>query len=412
MVSIRQSLSAPTLRSFKSLINQNKDFTLQSIPIPVIASAGGESTQQVNDILEYIQLSPTSYNNYQINILTNDFISFPTFISEDESIATVDSQGQVIKVSDGTTNIIVEVDGYRKKTSVNVAESTPTTQFLSGSFVSGSLGKDACDNIDSRIAGKTLSANGSIYSSQDHTNDIYTRNPDVWCSDIDLTCISPSNSNSNNKKAGTLVTPRHVLASAHYTYGVGTKVYFVSQDGNNTVYERTVLSRIIHPDYNPYYPDLVIYCLDQDLPANITPCKVLPSNYSNYIVELVKGRAAALRLDQEEKALVGDLYSISTLDPKRIAFTAPIDSNRQEFYEDIILYDSSNPAFLILDLGNGPELVLLTVWTYGGGGSGTFVTPFISDLNQMIADSDTAAGNGGTGYTLTEADLSGFTDFS
>jgi hypothetical protein len=407
-VNIRQSFSAKTLKSFKSVIDEGKDFSFVAVPIVVIESAGGESTQQTNDVTETIQASPTVHNNYHIIITSNDFIDAPIFSSENSSIATVDQQGNVTKVSDGITNIIVDVGGYVKKTSVNVASSAPTTQFISGEFVSGSLGEDAVDNIDSRIAGKTLEANGNIFTSQDHVNDVYIRNPDVWCNDIDLTCISPSNSSGNNKKAGTLITPRHVLIAAHYEYGVGTKVYFVSQDGNNTVYERTVVARIRHPDYSPYYPDLTICCLDSDLPENITPCKILPANYSNYLVEMTKGRAPVLRLDQEEKALIGDLWALST----RASMTTSTDSNRLEFYESIILYDSGNPAFLILDLGNGPELVVLTVWTWGGGGGGTFITPHIAALNQMIADSDTAAGNGGTGYTLTEADLSGFTDFS
>ena len=43
--------------------------------------------------------------------------------------------------------------------------------------------------------------------------------------------------------------------------------------------------------------------------------------------------------------------------------------------------------------------------------AGTFITPQIPDLNAMIVTADTSAGNGGTGYTLTEADLSGFTNF-
>ena len=84
----------------------------------------------------------------------------------------------------------------------------------------------------------------------------------------------------------------------------------------------------------------------------------------------------------------------------------------RRFTESTISGDSGNPAFLILDLGSGPELVLLTVWTGGGAGSGTFVSSQIDDLNAAIATADANAGNGGTGYTITEADLSGFTSFN
>jgi hypothetical protein len=97
---------------------------------------------------------------------------------------------------------------------------------------------------------------------------------------------------------------------------------------------------------------------------------------------------------------------------KLASVITPKSANRLEFYESKISGDSGNPAFLILDLGNGPELVLLTLWTFGGSGSGTFITPHITAINAMIATSDAQAGNGGTGYTLTEADLSGFTNFA
>ena len=96
---------------------------------------------------------------------------------------------------------------------------------------------DAVQNVDSRIVGKTKAANGSIYTSQDHTSDVFVRNPDVWCSDIDLTCISPSNSNANSRKSGYTNYSRHIVNASHYEFNVGTRVYFVSQDGNNTVYE-------------------------------------------------------------------------------------------------------------------------------------------------------------------------------
>ena len=110
-------------------------------------------------------------------------------------------------------------------------------------------------------------------------------------------------------------------------------------------------------------------------------------------------------MDQEEKALVTDLYNLS---PKSASFSTPNDLARLEFYESKISGDSGNPSFLIIDLGNGPELVLLTLWTYGGAGSGTFITKHITTINAMIVTADAQAGNGGTGYTLTEADISAF----
>lgn len=409
MITIYQSFPGQTLKTCKSLVDDQKDFTFNLVDNIKVDSAGGESVVTLNDVNNLTQSSPTIYNEPQISISSNDFLEFPTFFSSNTSVLTVDSAGIVTKVSDGSAEVIVSVDGYSKSVLVDVASSSPATQIISSVFVAGSLGKDAADNVDTRIAAKTMAANGLIFTSQNHTTDTFVRNPNVWCSDIDLTCISPSNSNSNNRKAGTLVTPRHLAIAAHYEYGVGTKVYFVSQDGLNTVHERTVVSKVRHPSYTPYYPDITICCLNADLPATIKPCKVLPSNYADYLVELQRGRPPSLSLDQEEKALVTDLFSLKT---NGASFSVPNIANRLEFYEQKISGDSGNPSFLILDLGNGPELVLLTLWTYGGAGSGTFITPHIAAVNAMIATSDTQAGNGGTGYTLTTADLSAFPNYA
>jgi hypothetical protein len=407
-LNIQQSFAAPRLKSCKSVVDDFKDFTYYLADNIKVDSAGGISTVQSNDVVNTVQSSATVYNEPQIIITTNDFLEQPTFESLDTNILTIDSVGRVTKVSDGAAEVLIKVGDYTKKEIISVASITPSTQIVSSEFITGSLGKDAADTIDPLLVGKTMASNGRIFTSQNHTTDTFIRNPDVWCSGVDLTCISPSNSNLNNRKAGTLVTPRHLAIAAHYEYGVGTKVYFVSQDGKNTVYETTVVAKVRHPNYGLLYPDITICCLDYDLPPAITPCKVLPPNYSDYLVETELGRPPALCLDQEEKALVTDVYRLANL----AAFTAPKSANRLEFYESKIDGDSGNPAFLILDLGSGPELVLLTLWTNPGSGSGTFITPHITAINDMITTADTQAGNGGTGYTLTEADLSGFTNFA
>jgi hypothetical protein len=111
-------------------------------------------------------------------------------------------------------------------------------------------------------------------------------------------------------------------------------------------------------------------------------------------------RPPALGLDQEEKALIIDFLTSGS-------FRTPINANRLIFNESKISGDSGNPAFLIV---NG-ELVLITVWTYGGPGSGTPVAEHIAALNQMIADADAQAGVS-TGYTVTEADFSAWPNFT
>lgn len=238
----------------------------------------------------------------------------------------------------------------------------------------------------------SMEVNGKIFTSQDHASSAYVRNPDLWCGDLDITCASPWNSSGGHKRAGTLVTPRHIIGASHYEYSVGAVVRFVAKDG--TVHDRTVAGKARHPESRNYHPDLTIYTLDSDLPPTIKPCAVMPSDYSNYLENF--SRVACLGLDQEEKALVIDWYSRGNMQ-------TPTDPNRLIFHENKISGDSGNPAFIIVD----GEPVLVTVWTFGGAGAGTPIADHISDINGMISTADTQAGVS-TNYTVTEADFSTF----
>ena len=77
-------------------------------------------------------------------------------------------------------------------------------ELLSSEFISGSVGYDAVQNIDSRIIGKTKDTNGNLcYLRIIQLIHLYVIQ---MCGvTILTTCISPSNSNRNNLKAGTLI---------------------------------------------------------------------------------------------------------------------------------------------------------------------------------------------------------------
>lgn len=406
---IVQDFSAPNIKA-PSLADDGEILELSRIDNIVVVTPSTQSTQQVNDVIETVESDPVFYNEGRVEFATS-IASQPIYKSLDESIATIDQTGKLTRVSDGVARIVVSINGYAKRIDVDVTISNSSNTAIASKFVDGSLGQHLANTTDGLLDGKNKSTHGGVYTSQDHTNRVFVRNPNVWTGPVDLTCISPSNSGvSPNWRAGVAVTPQHILLSAHFDYGVGTIVYFVDNE-NNTI-SRTVVASVRHPDYAPYYPDLTICTLDQPLPASITPCKVCPANVQNYIVETFSGRAPCLVLDQEEKALVSDLQiiSIGTNTPwgENVWLQmSPTDSKRMEFYENIVLYDSGNPCFFIADLGSGPELILNTLWTYGGAGIGTAICGHIADINQMILNADTAAALS-TGYTLTEADFSSF----
>jgi hypothetical protein len=213
-----------------------------------------------------------------------------------------------------------------------------------------------------------------------------------------MTCISPWNSTGLNTRAGTLITPRHIVFASHYEISEGATIRFITDD--NQVVNRTMLKKIRRDNFPS---DITVGVLNEDVPSSISFCKVLPSNFSDYLptgISLI----GALGLDQQERATVIDMRAFAT---DLITFDYPVNTNKSVLYFGKFSGDSGNPAFLIIN----NELILLTVWTYGNAGAGTFLSLYIDLINQMIADVDVLASNGGTGYTLSTADLSGFTNY-
>ena len=250
------------------------------------------------------------------------------------------------------------------------------------------LSEHATKSIDKRLSGQNPEESISIYSVQDHNNGIYVRNKNCWCGDVDLSCISPWNSHAGNLMAGTLITPQHVLFANHFMVPNNTKIRFVSM--NNEIIERT----IVNQKYVGSPTDFNIGHLNAPVTDNIKPCKILPYDWSRYITydrnnfngTYLKFRLPTVALDQEEKALTSDVVSIDQ-PSKIIQCSLPLDEQRKRFYENLITFDSGNPCFLILnstfEFGDC-ELVLLTVWTRGGGGSGGFISSFIDQINQTL----------------------------
>lgn len=258
---------------------------------------------------------------------------------------------------------------------------------------------DAALAIDNRIAGRNPTNALPIFENYlaNGANGIFIRNTNCWAADLDLTCCSPWNSYLGHRMAGTLISPRHVLFAAHFDQ-IPTNRTLTFVDRQNNVITRTLVAKKRHPVFTPNYPDLTVGLLDSDVSTNqITFAKVLPDNYADYIRD--GARLPAIRFDQEEKALVGDVRYVTFIGPPFTSTSiVPVKPTRLAFFETVIAFDSGNPAFILV---NG-QAVLLTLWTSGGGGSGTSVTAFQADINQLMSDL-------GGGYQLTEIDLTAFT---
>ena len=271
------------------------------------------------------------------------------------------------------------------------------------SYVAGTFADVLNSEALVRIAGKDKTSM-PVFTTQDHATSTYVRNPDCWAADLhgELTCASPWNSQLGNRKAGTLITPRHVVCAHHYAISTGTTLRFVAED--NTVHERSVVqtSKGLQFMAHNMTSDFMVLLLGSDLPAAIKPCKILGNDVFDVVdgTRWVEGGGFAnLALDQQERAIINPCRAV--LWSSMGGQSAEVGSPFAEFSEQIVGGDSGNPMFLVV---NG-ELALYT--TFLGPWGGSFTGTYEEALNGVIATLDGMEGVS-TGYTLTRVDLSGF----
>lgn len=374
-------------------------FKLSVSPIVRTLSAASSGIITQDDIILVQTSGATTITDYQTNVQQLIPGTYDVSIYSNNSGVILGPNGGSIAsgVSSGSTSLVaISSNGSFSSANVVVSGVVGTISTNFSSYASSSLAKEVNDAIDDRINGLDASTAKPIFSTQNHSTSTYVRNTNCWASDLDLTSISPWNSSGGSTRAGTLISPRHIIFAAHYQINNGSTVRFV--DNNNNVVTRTMINKLTHPEYKPYYPDLTVGLLDSDVPNTIGFVKILPQNWSNYLPSLSTSHSLpCLILDQEEKSLISELTNLNINAP----FKRPVLSSRLAFFENIISGDSGNPAFLIIN----DELVIITVWTSGGAGSGTSILYHKDAINTMMSTL-------GGGYSLTEIDLSGFTDYS
>ena len=385
----------PTGVTSRGPTESDTDFSFETIAMPQVTDPGSE-TPYVDDDANMIEhVDATYYNNYEMQQTipdshTRDRLSYESL---DTDIATVDVP-HITRVADGVARILMKHPNRIVRRDCDMSIVSPGTVDIFDSWVTGSLADECTDAVDSRIAGETPSVAKPLYTTQDHDTPNYVRNPDCWAADLDLTCISPWNSTGGATRAGTLVSPRHIVFAKHYMIGVGATVRFVKMDG--TVVDRTMTAREYlgdapQPWGDPIWDDICVGVLDSDVPAGINFCKILPDTFSNHF-SYYKPKGA-MALDQEEKATVVDANPGGAW---ASAFE-PTDSQRLAFYEEKISGDSGNPIFWIID----GELILISTITWGGPGSGPCYVYKTTEINAAMTSL-------GGGYQLTTKDLSAY----
>jgi hypothetical protein len=422
-------INIPTYNFQKPVIGEGK-FILSTIPVQRIISSGTVSASSFIDV-DLISVSGSTTITDHVTIVNQSTTTFyPTDIISVNSGIILGTQDSIASgVSTGSTVLIARHDDTIFDTqTVLVSGSVGASSTLFQSYKTNSLGKHVSDAIDNRLLNKTASSTTiDIFSTRNDNTNTYVRNTQCWASGLDLTCVSPWNSTGGSQRCGVLISPRHIIFAAHFQINNNATIRFV--DSNNNVITRTMVNKLTHPNYyNPtaLFPDITVGVLDQDVPNSIGFAKILPLNWYNYLPTLtiendnIAGgfTIPCLYSDQQKKALVTELRSLIlppefTLPPPgsipwpesgrftNTLFRTPTITSREAFFESIITGDSGSPAFLIIN----NELVLITVWTYGGAGGGTSLLYFKNDINDIM---NTLGG----GYNLTEINLSSFTDYS
>lgn len=228
-------------------------------------------------------------------------------------------------------------------------------------------------HLESLVRGRTGSAGDlALYSTKTHTGSgTYVRSTTAWPVDeVNLTAIAVYNSTSGDgRRAGIAITPRHIAFANHYPIDNGATIRFVTSDG-------TVVSRTLTSQAQVGSSDLQIGYLSADLPATITPARLLPEGYDDYF-DLVG--LHVFSTDQDANALV---HLVTTDAAGLLSWGAPTAEFEENLNQALITGDSGSPICMILDGG----LVLLSTADSATQG------PSIATLHTEIATALTALG--------------------
>lgn len=379
------------------------DFAVSAFP--VITISNGSVVEVPIDDAVYDEHDPA-------DITTEQQIEFqpavgnpsaPEYTSLDPSIGTVDSSGYVTFVSDGDAriNIRSEEFGNGDLTRRIVAP----VSFDSGiifqemnRWASGSAARADFDLVDPNLSTPSPETAYQLFTAIDNIGHTYTRNTSPWI-DWDLTCV-PAQTGSGQTFHGTAITPRHVMFADHFKPGLGTTLYFV--DATNTVYSRTLSSVVSVQDNESNNVDCSVGLLSSDLPAQITPAKLLPANWLNFIREIQNGWQC-LWVDQFKHARMIGWDGIDPDDTLgTYGSTFHSDTTDAGYFKIPVDFDSGSPIFVELD----NDTVLLTCFWHGyESPDGPFYSDFLSNIQAAIDSL------GAFGHSIQNVDLSGFTDF-
>lgn len=296
------------------------------------------------------------------------------------------------------------------------------TPDANGNVTCNDFNANAALNIDLRIVDKhDAKVNKSLFTTKNDVTGVYVRNTNCWANDLDLTCVAAwhtINTSAGNNGTATLITPRHVIFAAHAHFYKDDSIRFVTKD--NVTIRRKIIGWWVNTDFQVHYPDLCVGTLDSDVPSTITPCEILPLNFSQYLADNGAG-LPSLFVDQNKNAIVNEIVNCKDSYPNDThSFMCGENwnnENRAALYEGVEMGDSGSPSFVVL---NGKLVLIGVCRSYGPSGislahfgslpdkgySASLANTLLdrtSSLNDLIQASDELIGstNRGAGITAT-----------
>jgi hypothetical protein len=285
----------------------------------------------------------------------------------------------------------------------------------SGLFVRGdgptalpTLAASDTEAIDHALEGKTPGpACQNLYTAMkasvtDMFGNTFVRNTALWIGPgVDLTAISAYSNNEGSygtKFAITAISPIHCLGAAHVNLKPGTLLNFVGAD--NSTSTRKVISSVVAAD------DIDVYLLDAELPRTITPMKMLPADWANYLQlgdDYDTPPIPVIFANQENKLYCAEAARIVPGPTSMVMYHLPSTDPRRAFNTKIISGDSSFPEMVLIR----GEPVILSCWHFGGYGAGPLEASQFDAINAAMHTLSQKASLP-TDYQLTTPLLDGF----
>ena len=372
-----------------------------------------------------------------------------TYSSDNSSISTINSNGQTNVASTGEFNATITIS----KNGVNATHTIPLSVVYNAGIdfdyispKSGSLS----GKFDSDLRGLLTASNPTPqeasprFSSRNFPTSV-VRNEDFFLKGLTgLSSCGVWNSRGGSRRGAIAITPRHVLFAAHYPLYANDEIGFAEDtSGNVNLTKRTLLRTKIEPKYggssNGYVFDIGVGLLDSDLPSSIDTVKIPPSNFLDYLGAPEVLSIPMVYFDQEEEANTSLALRLTsrTVDgveyPKAyFSFTATTFQNGLNYRISFFIPNYSSPSDRIsYDPLSSSDLVeqyaFESLRSGDSGRQGFFIfnnemilshlhtavffgpnlSSMISEINQLIADVDSAEGVT-TGYTVSTADFSAY----